>query len=133
MVFDRRPLPPPQIINDLHSCVDQGTKIALYADDTKIWREIVDYCDSMILQNDINNLNDWAIKNKMKFHPNKCKVLSITDERVIDILPFDRFPYCLGNICIDYVISEKDLGVTVNVKLNWSLHSIYYLRNKLIC
>ena len=58
----------------------------------------------------------------MKFHPNKCKVLSITDEHVIDILPFDRFPYCLGNVCLDYVTSEKDIGVTVNVKLNWSLH-----------
>ena len=51
-------------INDLHSCVDQGTKIALYADDTKIWREIVDYSDSIILQKDINNFNDWAKKKK---------------------------------------------------------------------
>ena len=58
----------------------------------------------------------------MKFHPNKCKVLSITNEHVIDILPFDKFPYCLGNTCLDYVTTENDLGVIVNVKLNWPLH-----------
>ena len=52
-------------INDLHSCVDQCTEIAIYADDTKIWRKIVDYSDSIILQNDINNLNEWAIKNEI--------------------------------------------------------------------
>ena len=58
----------------------------------------------------------------MKFHPSKCKVLSITDERVLHILPFDRFPYCLGDKCLDYVTFEKDLGVHVNIKLNWSHH-----------
>ena len=109
-------------INDLHSCIDQYTNIALYADDTKIWRRISTDRDNRTLQSDINRLNDWALKNKMKFHPSKCKVLSITDERVLHILPFDRFPYCLGDKCLDYVASEKDLGVHVNIKLNWSHH-----------
>ena len=57
----------------------------------------------------------------MKFHPDKCKVLRITDERILHTLPFDRFPYCLGDTFLDYVASEKDLGVYVNSKLNWSL------------
>ena len=108
-------------INDMHSCIDQHTSIALYADDTKIWRKIVHNYDCSALQNDINSLNSWALKNKMKFHPDKCKVLSITDERILHILPFDRFPYCIGKTCLDYVNCEKDLGVYVNNKLNWSL------------
>ena len=62
------------------------------------------------------------MKNKMKFHHKKCKVLSITDKHVIHNLPFDRFPYCLGDTCLEYVNSEKNLGVYVNNKLNWSLH-----------
>ena len=76
----------------MHSCIDQHTNIALYADDTKIWRRIVYDHDYITLQNDIDCLNNWALKNKMKFHPDKCKVLSITDERILHILPFDRFP-----------------------------------------
>ena len=43
-------------INDMHKCVSPGTNIALYADDTKIWRKIESPEDHVILQNDINAL-----------------------------------------------------------------------------
>ena len=36
-------------INDMHSVVSPGTNIALYADDTKIWRQISSDIDSEIL------------------------------------------------------------------------------------
>ena len=47
--------------------------IALYADDTKIWKEIHYSEDHFILQGDINKLNKWSEANKMKFYPSKCK------------------------------------------------------------
>lgn len=74
----------------------------------------------------------------MKFHPNKCKILSLSykhqqswktfnymNDNVSTVetftFPFyDKFPYCLGDNCLDYVKSEKDLGVHVNYKLKWS-------------
>ena len=59
-------------INDLHEGLSPGTNMALYADDTKIWRNIISEEDHCILQKDINYLNDWAIKNKIRFHPKKC-------------------------------------------------------------
>ena len=61
-------------INDLPACLNEGTQIALYADDTKIWRSICSDHDHVMLQKDIDNLNDWAMRNKMKFHPRKCTV-----------------------------------------------------------
>ena len=64
-------------INDMISCISEETKIALYADDTKIWREIIDWDDHLALQNDINSLFHWACVNKMSFHPQKCKVISV--------------------------------------------------------
>jgi ribonuclease P/MRP protein subunit RPP40 len=67
-------------INDMSECVSEGTKIALYADDTKIWRKITGWRDHEILQADIDALHCWAVRNKMKFHPNKCKVLSISSK-----------------------------------------------------
>ena len=64
-------------INDMINCVTDGTNIALYADDTKIWREIIHWDDHIMLQNDINNLYQWSLENKMYFNLDKCKVLSI--------------------------------------------------------
>ena len=69
-------------------CVDDKTNIALYADDTKIWREIIGWDDHVALQNDIDHLLEWANLNKMNFHPQKCKVLSVTKHIVMTL-------YCL--------------------------------------
>ncbi|MCP4459440.1 MAG: hypothetical protein GY816_15680, partial [Cytophagales bacterium] len=54
-------------INDMFSCVSDGTNIALYADDTKVWRDINWFEDHSVLQRDIDNLLQWSLKNKMKF------------------------------------------------------------------
>ena len=35
------------------------------------------------------------------------------------ILPYDRYPYHLGDTYLNYVDSEKDLGVHVDTKLSW--------------
>ena len=56
----------------------------------------------------------------MKFHPSKCKALSVSRQRnVLDNLPFNIFNYMLGESFIDYVSSQKDLGVTITTKLLW--------------
>ena len=109
-------------INDLPEGLSAGTDLALYADDTKIWRVIENEYDHIVLQRDIDYLNQWALTNKMNFHPNKCKVLSVrnTPPPLLDILPDIEFLYFLGTNCLDYVESEKDLGVDMTPKLNWS-------------
>ena len=107
-------------INDLFSCVSDGTNIALYADDTKIWREILSFSDHHIIQNDINRLYDWSVRNKMNFHPKKCKALSVTLQRnVLDNLPFNIFLYEINENFINYVQSQTDLGVEVNTRFTW--------------
>ena len=108
-------------INDLPSGLSKGTELALYADDTKIWRSITSQLDHEILQNDINYLNAWATLNKMQFHPLKCKVVSIlSNPSPLVVLPFVNFHYHLGESLLEYTESEKDLGVTINCKLNFS-------------
>ena len=116
-------------INDMFQCISQKTDIALYADDTKIWREIIISEDHFILQSDIDKLFAWSIRNKMKFHPSKSKVLSITNQRnMLHNLPFTIFQYRLNSTYIDYVSSYVDLGVTVNNKLLWKEQC-----DKLVC
>ena len=118
-------------INDLPACLSQGTSIALYADDTKIWRPIYTDIDHDILQKDIDNLNDWAIKNKMKFHPRKCKVVSLCRrESPLNIrsplgiftFPFSRFQYTIGSDLLEYADSEKDLGILISPSLDFNGH-----------
>ena len=80
-------------INDMQSTVSPGTKIALYADDTKIWRYIMSPDDNLILQNDINALYQWSPRNRMKFHAKKCKVSSVNHfgKNLFSELPFFFF------------------------------------------
>ena len=109
-------------INDLPAGINPGTGLALYADDTKIWRTI--YCeqDHDLLQSDIAYLNSWAISNKMNFHPQKCKVVSIAQRSppLLGILPCIQYFYVLGNNPLDYADSEKDLGVDINSNFNFN-------------
>ena len=104
-------------INDMLNCVGEKTEIALYADDTKIWREIIDWDDHLALQNDINCLLQWSILNKLYFHPDKCKVISIAKKKFEPILPFQLYHYKLGDNFLNYADSEKDLGIIVNTTL----------------
>ena len=84
-------------INDMFSYISNGSNIALYADDTKIWREIKCFNDHFVLQNDIEKLLRWSLENKMRFHSSKCKALTVTLQRnVLDNLPFNHYHYILG-------------------------------------
>ena len=111
-------------INDMQSRVSPGTKIALYADDTKIWRHILTPDDHKILQKDIDALHLWSIENKMQFHAQKCKVLSINHfhNNLFSELPFFLFPYEINNAIMDYFDEEKDLGITITSKFKFSNH-----------
>ena len=111
-------------INDLPAGLNTGTEMALYADDTKIWRTMDNELDHRLLQADITYLNNWAINNKMKFHPLKCKVLSVANRPplLMGILPCVQYHYTLGDNLLDYADSERDLGVDINSKLNFNEH-----------
>ena len=65
----------------MYENIEASTNIALYAHDTKIWREINSNNDYNILQKDIDALYTWSKNNKMSFHPDKRKDLSTYDFR----------------------------------------------------
>ena len=120
-------------INDMSEVVSTGTHIVLYADDAKIWRNICHWDDHEIIQNDISALYDWSVRNKMKFHTHKCKVLPIApagkglDNYWDQIFPFNIFYYHLNGNELQFVESEKDLGIMVTSNLSWvdQLMAIY--------
>lgn len=78
-VVYRSVLGPVLFINDLPLNVESD--VYMFADDTKLYREITNKSDIEIIQNDINNLFKWSENWLLRFHPDKCKVLSITGKR----------------------------------------------------
>ena len=58
-------------INDLPDEIKSD--VYLFADDTKIFRNIIDGEDKEIVQDDLENLENWSNTWLLKFHPEKCK------------------------------------------------------------
>ena len=102
-------------INDICKGISPGTIIRLFADDSLIYRLINSPEDARILQKDLDTLQTWEKLNKMEFHPDKCKVLRITNKRK-PIL----YDYHIHNTALEIVESAKYLGVIIDSKLNWS-------------
>ena len=66
-------------INDMPPCVK--SKIRLFADDAYMYRVIDTIKDSTILQDELNQLQEWERLWDMEFHPGKCKSPTITKQK----------------------------------------------------
>ena len=49
----------------------------LFADDTKIYRAITSKGDAQSFQSDLNALEEWSDEWLLRFHPDKCHVLTL--------------------------------------------------------
>ncbi len=104
-------------INDLPDNV--SSNIYMYADDTKIYREIKSDDDSELLQQDLNKMSEWSETWLLKFHPKKCASISIGkhENKWKYHLLADNMPHA-----IDTVESIKDIGVTIESNLSFDTH-----------
>ena len=93
-------------MNDIVDSV--SSKIQLFADDTKIYRELRNpSLDEQYLQTDLNNLGKWAKKWQLRFNEEKCEAMRVTHSR-----DKSNTNYKLGMVLKD-VKSFKDLGITI--------------------
>ena len=90
----------------------------LYADDTKIFREITSEDDSLHLQADIEWLEQWSKEWLLEFNQDKCHVITLG--KFENIMHTHR--YQLGGEEIEHVFEEKDLSVVVDHILSFSDH-----------
>jgi len=74
-------------INDLPElCASQdvGSKIYLYADDTKIYKVINQITDQLDLQTIMNTVNTWSDEWLLQLNIDKCKVVSYCVKTPLD-------------------------------------------------
>ena len=104
-------------INDLPNHVSGTTRCRLFADDCLLYRIINSTQDQIQLQNDLTNLESWAVDWGMVFNPSKCFVMPIN--RGISHQPYF---YQLCGVVLQAVEQEKYLGVIISHNLSWSSH-----------
>ncbi|CAH2098975.1 unnamed protein product [Euphydryas editha] len=105
-------------INDLTLCLH--SKMKLFADDLKIYRVINCQHDTRALQNDIDAVNSWCIRNGMSLNIDKCYHIKFTRKR-------NRFNcvYKINNINLTEVDCIRDLGVIIDSTLSFRNHIEY--------
>ena len=108
-------------INDLPTQVKSD--LFLFADDTKIFRNIRSEDDRETLQKDINTMLEWANKWQLEFHPDKCVSMSINNKEDQPRM------YKMKETTLKLVKQEKDIGVVVDEQLKFESH-IYEKINK---
>ena len=101
-------------MNDLPECIDKDSYAYLFADDTKVFRNISGPDDITKLQKDIECLVQWSNTWMLKFHPNKCVSMSMGSKT------FNT--YSMEDHNLDISNCEIDLGVYINDKLNFERH-----------
>ena len=103
-------------INDISNDLSSDSKIALFADDAKIFRHIFSLTDCISLQSDLSILESWSKIWLMNFNAKKCKVMSIA--RKVK----HTFKYYLNGMILDHVNEFNDLGVIISSNMTWSAH-----------
>ena len=101
-----------------------NSRIATFADDTKIFKTINSKSDALSLQNDLSNFHESSSSVNLELNNTKCKVLRVT--RRHNKL---TYPYKLNNTILESTDCEWDLGILTSSTLTWS-QQVDYLCNK---
>jgi hypothetical protein len=100
-------------VNDLPEA-DLSSRVAMFADDTKLFSAIKSQDDVASLQADLVNLEHWSSQSGLSFNKSKCKHQTITRK----IVPFTS-SYKLEDTKVTTTDCERDLGVWVSSNLTW--------------
>ena len=101
-----------------------NSRIAIFVDDTKIFKTINSIFDASALQNDLSYFQENSRRVNLKLNNTKCKVLRVTRKhnRI-------TYPYKLNDTILEYTDCEWDLGVLTSATLSWS-KQVDHLCNK---
>jgi len=103
-------------INELSDICDSGSQLFSYADDAKIYNHILNRQDKDTLQNDLIKLKSWA--DNWLINLNIVKYKTVSWGRNVE----KNYHYIINNTALENIESIKDLDVTFDSRLKFSLH-----------
>jgi len=107
-------------VNDISSGILSTVK--LYADDTKVYREISDIArGTVILQSDLFHLKSWSEARHLNFNANKYEIMRVTYNRDKCVPNYSLVP---RGERLSSVSTVKDLGITISHDSSWTLHVV---------
>lgn len=95
----------------------KNSRCLLFADDCKIYKRVASITDSLLLQNDINNLSAWCVKNKLALNINKCSVVTFTRKNRPIV-----YDYKIDDLALTRKSVVRDLGVIFDSGLRFTEH-----------
>ncbi|CAB3379844.1 Hypothetical predicted protein [Cloeon dipterum] len=102
-------------VSDLPSVVK--TNLVQYADDCTIYNQIRSEEDVEALQEDLAHIDVWCANNGMQLNAKKCVVMDVTRARQ-PCMP----RYTVGGTALQYVATQRLLGVHLSRDLRWNHH-----------
>ena len=109
-------------------------KLKSFVDDTKISNSISCHEDAIKLQEDLNRIMEWSVRNNMALNESKFEFLKHNydfDSTIME-MPFSYFVSCyktLNSSLIACNHTVKDLGVTFSSDLSFSPHIANIVKN----
>ena len=108
-------------INDLP--VNIKSHLFMFADDTKVFRQIKNENDHKQLQEDLTEMEDWSNKWLLRFHPEKCKVMNVSRKKSPNKRIYNMTNSQNNNIVeLEQTEVEKDLGLNIDNSLTFEYH-----------
>lgn len=93
--------------------------IFLYADDVKLFKEIISFDDEQELQKGLDTIYDWSKYSLINLHPDKCVSMRIQGNKKI---ASEKCFYNLNEKLLKTVSQEKDLGIIIDDSLSFETH-----------
>ena len=122
-------------VNDMSKAVKHSV-LRLFADDSRLMKAIDSSNDQSLLQEDLDSVIEWSLRNNMTLHPDKFELVChepYLNNRAVKLfaqLPFaNEIEYFANRTGILPSKLVKDLGVTITPDFNFNAH-IYQISIK---
>ena len=112
------PLLFPVFVNNMPDYVCSDSKLAIFADDSKLYRTLESPRSQSLLQQDLDGLYKWNLDSNMTFNVSKCKALHVSKKKS----PSVYLPYRLSNDNLECAFLITDLGISISCDLQWKYH-----------
>ena len=105
-------------INDLPEQIDYAS-CYFFANNTKLLKSIRAANNCLMLQADVDTLDDWCEKWKLKLNAVKCNILKMS---LSHQEPYLQHQYHINGTNLQSTSCQRDLGIMASRDLSWSNH-----------